>query len=134
MFSVLKHIPLSQNLEANKGALLERKKRGIEFPLSGTTDQQNSICMCQNRNNDNMMLPQVVPMVSSQYQSPIQENQNEELEKAERINKGFERMLQFVTVAGQIDNYLSDRARSFIQNLARVTEDDNNKNCGHRRT
>lgn len=133
MFSVLKRIALSQNLEAsNKEALLERNKREIEFPLSGT-DQQNSICLCQNRNNDNMM-PQVVPMVSAQHQSPIQENQNEELEKAERINKGFERMLQFVTVAGQIDSYLSDRARSFIQSLAKVTEDDNNKNCGHRRT
>lgn len=142
MFSVLKRIPLTDNLKGNnKEVGLQRKKRQTMFPNPETIDQQNSLCMCQkgiqntiSANNDDMMQQQIMPVVSSQHQSPTQDNQNNELSKAERINKGFERMLQFVTVAGQIDNYLSDRARTFVQTLSKLTEDNNSKNCGHRRT
>lgn len=52
----------------------------------------------------------------------------EELMRSERINRGFEKMLQFVTIAGQIDSYLSERAKAFIGRLSRLTEDDDSSN------
>uniref|UniRef100_A0A1B6DU26 DUF4794 domain-containing protein n=1 Tax=Clastoptera arizonana TaxID=38151 RepID=A0A1B6DU26_9HEMI len=58
----------------------------------------------------------------------------EEMLRSERINQGFERMLQFVTIAGQIDSYLSDRAKSFIGRLHSITNDDDNYRLQSRRT
>lgn len=40
-----------------------------------------------------------------------------ELERAERVNRGFERMIQMVNVFGQVDNFISDRTKSVIRKL-----------------
>lgn len=57
-------------------------------------------------------------------------------ERAEKINSDLEKMIQFMTVLGQVDRYLSSKAKSFVSTLGRAMEntpddhkiyDDNNK-------
>lgn len=68
------------------------------------------------------------------YQKQRQQLSNEE--KAEKVNSDLEKMIQFMTVIGQIDRYLSSKAKSFVSTLGRAMEgssddhqvyDDNNK-------
>lgn len=51
------------------------------------------------------------------YKSPISEE-----ERAEKINSDLEKMIQFMTVLGQVDRYLSSRAKSFVSTLGRAME------------
>ncbi|KAK9874260.1 hypothetical protein WA026_002613 [Henosepilachna vigintioctopunctata] len=48
----------------------------------------------------------------------------EELKKAETINKNFEKMIQLVSVLGQIDTFLTERSRALIRKMAILAEDD----------
>lgn len=43
-------------------------------------------------------------------------------ERAEKINSDLEKMIQFMTVLGQVDRYLSSRAKSFVTTLGRAME------------
>jgi len=47
-------------------------------------------------------------------------------ERAEKINSDLEKMIQFMTVLGQVDRYLSSRAKSFVTTLGRAMENSNN--------
>lgn len=47
-------------------------------------------------------------------------------ERAEKINSGLEKMIQFMTVLGQVDRYLSSRAKSFVTTLGRAMENNPN--------
>ncbi|KAH1018433.1 uncharacterized protein LOC125504274 [Dendroctonus ponderosae] len=47
----------------------------------------------------------------------------QELERAERVNKNFEKMLELVNILGQVDTFLTDRTRSLVKKLAVLTED-----------
>ena len=49
-----------------------------------------------------------------------------DLEKTERINKGFERVIQFMNVLGQVDSFLTDRTKNFIRKLNAAYEVDDN--------
>lgn len=49
-------------------------------------------------------------------------------ERAEKVNSDLEKMIQFMTILGQVDRYLSSRAKSFVSTLGRAMEnspDDN---------
>lgn len=43
-------------------------------------------------------------------------------ERAEKINSDLEKMIQFMTVLGQVDRYLSSRAKSFVSTLGRAMD------------
>ncbi|XP_024939878.1 uncharacterized protein LOC107266794 [Cephus cinctus] len=47
-----------------------------------------------------------------------------EVERADRINKGFERMIQFVNVLGQVDSFISDRTKNVVKKLNAMYEVD----------
>ncbi|XP_063926661.1 uncharacterized protein LOC135140163 [Zophobas morio] len=48
----------------------------------------------------------------------------EELKNAEEINKNFERMIQFVNILGQVDNFVSEKTKVLIKKLAILVEDE----------
>lgn len=54
------------------------------------------------------------------HHKPRSLNTNDE--KAEKINSDLEKMIQFMTVLGQVDRYLSSRAKSFVSTLGRALE------------
>lgn len=39
------------------------------------------------------------------------------LERAEKINRNFEKMIQFVNVLGQVDSFITDRAKNLVKKL-----------------
>lgn len=43
-------------------------------------------------------------------------------ERAEKINSDLEKMIQFMSLLGQVDQYLSSRAKSIINTLSRAME------------
>lgn len=47
----------------------------------------------------------------------------EELHKAEKTNKNFERMIQLVNILGQVDSFLTDRTKTMIKKLAVLADD-----------
>ncbi|KAL1502720.1 hypothetical protein ABEB36_007824 [Hypothenemus hampei] len=51
------------------------------------------------------------------------ENKEKELERAERMNKNFEKMIELVNILGQVDTFLTDRTRALVKKLAVLTED-----------
>nr|CAD7205445.1 unnamed protein product [Timema douglasi] len=55
--------------------------------------------------------------------APLVTKQETELERSERINRGFQRAIQFVNILGQVDSYLSGRARAAVHALSRVYDD-----------
>lgn len=44
-------------------------------------------------------------------------------DKAEKANEAFEKLLQFMTIMGQVDTYLSERTHSAIRKLAKLAEE-----------
>jgi RNase H-fold protein (predicted Holliday junction resolvase) len=47
-----------------------------------------------------------------------------EIEKSERINRGFEKMIQLVSVLGQVDSFITDRTKSLVRKLNAVYDVD----------
>jgi len=43
-------------------------------------------------------------------------------ERAEKVNSDLEKMIQFITLLGQVDRYLSSRAKSIVSTLGRAME------------
>ncbi|VVC30779.1 Hypothetical protein CINCED_3A019549 [Cinara cedri] len=54
------------------------------------------------------------------YQKPRSQISDEE--RAEKINSNLEKMIQFMTVLGQIDRYVSSKAKSIVSTLGRAME------------
>uniref|UniRef100_A0A8D9E757 Uncharacterized protein n=1 Tax=Cacopsylla melanoneura TaxID=428564 RepID=A0A8D9E757_9HEMI len=46
-----------------------------------------------------------------------------EAQRAARLNKQFEKMIQFTTMLGHVDSFLYDRARSVVKTLHRMMGD-----------
>lgn len=59
--------------------------------------------------------------IQDTFQKPL--SQMSEEERAEKVNSDLEKMIQFMTVLGQVDRYLSSRAKSFVSTLGRAMED-----------
>lgn len=55
-------------------------------------------------------------------------NEEDELEKEEKMNKNFERLVQFVNLLGQIDSFLSERTKNVIKKLAALTREEEEMN------
>ncbi|XP_030762873.1 uncharacterized protein LOC115887553 [Sitophilus oryzae] len=53
------------------------------------------------------------------------EYKEKELQRAEKANKNFEKMMELVNILGQVDTFLTDRTRAIIKKLAVLTEDGN---------
>lgn len=51
-------------------------------------------------------------------------NQEDDLFRAERINKNFDRLIQLVKILGHVDTFVSDRTKTFIKKLAMLAEDE----------
>jgi len=71
-----------------------------------------------------------LPTLMDTYQPPrtrsnhmrLEESHRSEEERAEKINSDLEKMIQFMTILGQVDRYLSSRAKSFVSTLGRAME------------
>jgi len=61
------------------------------------------------------------------------ESQNEEfqtisdIDRSERINRGFEKIIELVNVLGQMDNFVYDRTKNFIRKLNTMYDMDENE-------
>lgn len=55
----------------------------------------------------------------SKRSSTLQEPKREELalDRTSRINRNFERIIQFVNVLGQVDSFINDRLRNIITKI-----------------
>lgn len=58
----------------------------------------------------------------SQFQGSMSD-----VERSERINRGFERIIEFVNVLGQMDNFIYDRTRNIIRKLNAIYDVDENE-------
>lgn len=47
-----------------------------------------------------------------------------ELEQTERINRGFEKVIQLVNVLGQVDSFITDRTKNLVRKLNAVYDVD----------
>ncbi|XP_044740368.1 uncharacterized protein LOC123301604 [Chrysoperla carnea] len=57
-----------------------------------------------------------------------------EVERAQKLKSGFEKMIQLVNVLGQVDSFLSDRTRSVVRRLSMLAEsgeDDRYRRASH---
>lgn len=59
-----------------------------------------------------------------QAEKSLEMLQMEEIARAERANRAFERLIQFVNIVGQVDSYITERARSFVRKIALLVDDD----------
>lgn len=50
--------------------------------------------------------------------------QEDELEKAEKMNRNFERLVQFVEFLGRVDTLLSEKTKNVIKKLAVLTQEE----------
>lgn len=50
-----------------------------------------------------------------------------DVERSERINRGFEKMIEFVNVLGQMDNFVYDRTKNIIRKLNAIYDLDENE-------
>ncbi|XP_011172172.2 uncharacterized protein LOC105204682 [Solenopsis invicta] len=55
------------------------------------------------------------------------EKTTSDIERSKRINRGFERVIEFVNVLGQMDNFVYDRTRNFIRKLNAIYDMDENE-------
>ncbi|XP_066583816.1 uncharacterized protein [Prorops nasuta] len=46
------------------------------------------------------------------------------LEKQKRINLGFEKMIQFIHVLGQVDDFVSDKTKNFVRRINAIYQAD----------
>lgn len=47
-----------------------------------------------------------------------------EAEKAERIHKTFEKLLTFVEIVGQVDNYVSSKWKNLVKTVSNLYDED----------
>lgn len=47
-------------------------------------------------------------------------------ERNDKINRGFEKVIDFVNVLGQLDDFISDRAKNIIRKLHQLYNSDEN--------
>ncbi|XP_077278152.1 uncharacterized protein LOC143906167 [Temnothorax americanus] len=50
-----------------------------------------------------------------------------DVERSERINRGFEKIIEFVNVLGQMDNFVYDRTKNIIRKLNAIYDMDENR-------
>ncbi|XP_050536052.1 uncharacterized protein LOC126902629 [Daktulosphaira vitifoliae] len=68
------------------------------------------------------------PINSMQQEEPTRPQyrsraSNDEIEKSEKANQNLEKMIQFMTVVGHVDRYLTSRARSLVTTLGKAMEE-----------
>lgn len=82
--------------------------------------------MSHSGRNQNKIVPQLQRprynhlYLDDSYQRPKTQMSNEE--RAEKVNSDLEKMIQFITLLGQVDRYLSSRAKSIVSTLGRAME------------
>ncbi|XP_075214987.1 uncharacterized protein LOC142320887 [Lycorma delicatula] len=82
-----------------------------------------------------------IPTLKALMPSPVQEPKHlnameliirpEETpaQKAEKSNEAFEKLLQFMTIMGQVDAYISEKTQSALRTIAKIAEENTeNKN------
>ncbi|KYN41459.1 hypothetical protein ALC56_04140, partial [Trachymyrmex septentrionalis] len=50
-----------------------------------------------------------------------------DVDRSEKINRGFEKIIELVNVLGQMDNFVYDRTKNFIRKLNAMYDMDENK-------
>ncbi|XP_015113749.1 uncharacterized protein LOC107038913 [Diachasma alloeum] len=54
------------------------------------------------------------------------------LERTEKLNRGFQKMIQVVNVLGQVDSFLTDRAKTVVRKLNAIYDADDDKRMRRR--
>ena len=54
-------------------------------------------------------------------------------ERAERLQKGIQRLMHFVTIVGHVDKYLSRRFRNGVRQIAKLCDSNEQNNVRRRR-
>lgn len=67
------------------------------------------------------------PGVRQPHAGPEMDLFKKELGRAERLNRSFEKLIQFVNIVAQVDSYLTDKARGAIRKLARLYDGDDDQ-------
>ncbi|KAF7994741.1 hypothetical protein HCN44_004213 [Aphidius gifuensis] len=52
------------------------------------------------------------------------ENHETSMERRERINRGFEKVIQFISLLGQIDSFVAERAKSIVRKINAIYDVD----------
>ncbi|CAH1110224.1 unnamed protein product [Psylliodes chrysocephalus] len=76
-----------------------------------------------NRSNFNLETAQTPYQLIETLRKQVLDKENE-LKKAEEINKNFEKMIQLVNILGQVDSFLTDRTKTIIKKIAMLTDAD----------
>jgi hypothetical protein len=76
-----------------------------------------------------MLKPPVLqqPEVGQPQADPELDLLKTQFARAERLSKAFKWLIQFVNIVGQVDSYLTDRARSVIRTVVRLYNGDDDK-------
>ena len=94
--------------------------------------QKNIICTSPTANDekftkeDRDLLVRITRMLETTPKSSFQQLNNNDLNamQTERINKSFEKMIQLISVLGQVDSFINDRTKSFVRKMNAIYEVD----------
>jgi hypothetical protein len=67
------------------------------------------------------------PGVGKRQADPELDSLKTQFGRAERLSRAFKWLIQFVNIVGQVDSYLTDRARSVIRTVVRLYDGDYDK-------
>ncbi|XP_043289685.1 uncharacterized protein [Venturia canescens] len=72
----------------------------------------------------------------SKRSSTLQETRKEEFlgDRTHKINRNFERMIQFVNILGQVDSFINDRVRNLIMKIQAAYDIDDSDSFGRGRS
>lgn len=70
-----------------------------------------------------LKLPPKLPPKLAPKVAPVKQNETE-AEKAERIHRTFEKLLTFVEIVGQVDNYVSTKWKNLVKTVSNLYEEE----------
>ncbi|XP_027841858.2 uncharacterized protein LOC114123168 isoform X2 [Aphis gossypii] len=116
------------------GKLPRTSAMSKKFPASGSETKPSLKLQPANAGNNHLPRNGRIPTIMESSYQPSRPRSNHirleepfkppisEEERAEKINSDLEKMIQFMTILGQVDRYLSSRAKSFVSTLGRAME------------
>lgn len=142
---ILKHITgnnlETNNLNRNEPLEIQPGHDAFQSQKSATNQKPNHIPFNSISSMFGGMFGGMARTVGGGAQGNLQQiarTQDPEVERAEKLNKGFEKVIQFVNIMGQVDSFLTDRTKAVMRRLAYLAdpnaeEDDRYRRASHRR-
>lgn len=146
----VQQIPAQQKTSMIQQQMPMQQRSGLMNQQIPMRQQQNQMIPQQMQMNDNNIMqasqyrpnamtmgrPYPIPMQMPPFQMPLTpktmelviRKDDKETDKTERTNETFEKMLQFMTIVGQVDTYLSEKAQSAIRTIAKIAAENKGTN------